>query len=542
MRGHRISLVAAVCLFFHLAAASTVNAVLPETVWEGANDGIRDTDLQSAAVSPVNPDTVYVSSVNTVYKTSDGGKKWDEVLSFRGTGNSINIIDVSPEDIKTVYAGTQEGLYRSSDGGRKWEKIFRGVGGLEGSVLSIVVDPANPEVVFIGTGKGLFRSDNSGKEWNREHDVPADTRVTSLAIDRTKLHVYAATERGVYKGINGGNDWQRVFTTNPSEEKYEVQIINEGTITVGNVSVKNIVAADPSGTIYVSSSKGILMSTDGGDTWKTAGRPGLSGTDIRHLSAVEKDVVYAATGRGVYRYSKTTDDWEELYNGIITKDINNIAVTPDQTDNPVLWAVTKKGVFKTSSSIRRVTSGNDMRIEDISSKFDSEPTIEEIREAAVAYAEVSPEKINGWREAAAKRAWMPDLTFRYDKGRALHNDAYYYSGEYVDDTTSRDKDSGWYISLTWELGELIWNNDQTSIDSRSKLMVELRDDVLNEVTRLYFERRKLQIEMLLAAPVDIRGMIDKDLRLQELTAGIDALTGSYLSKRLSQTGNATARR
>ena len=65
-------------------------------------------------------------------------------------------------------------------------------------------------------------------------------------------------------------------------------------------------------------------------------------------------------------------------------------------------------------------------------------------------------------------------------------------------------------------------------------MVQLRDDVLDEVTRLYFERRKLQIELMTSPPKEINAKLEKILRLQELTAGVDALTGGYLSKRLAQ--------
>ena len=79
---------------------------------------------------------------------------------------------------------------------------------------------------------------------------------------------------------------------------------------------------------------------------------------------------------------------------------------------------------------------------------------------------------------------------------------------------------------------LIWNSDQTSIDTRSKLMVELRDDIMNEITRTYFERRRLQIEMVTSSPNDLKVSLEKELRLQELTADIDALTGGYFSNQL----------
>jgi hypothetical protein len=39
---------------------------------------------------------------------------------------------------------------------------------------------------------------------------------------------------------------------------------------------------------------------------------------------------------------------------------------------------------------------------------------------------------------------------------------------------------------------------------------------------------------MLSPPVDVAEEVAKELRLQELTASIDSLTGSYLSKRLQQ--------
>ena len=65
-------------------------------------------------------------------------------------------------------------------------------------------------------------------------------------------------------------------------------------------------------------------------------------------------------------------------------------------------------------------------------------------------------------------------------------------------------------------------------------MAELRDDVLNEVTRLYYERRRLQADMAIHPARALPAQIEQQLRLDELTANIDGLTGGYLTMHLSQ--------
>ncbi len=59
--------------------------------------------------------------------------------------------------------------------------------------------------------------------------------------------------------------------------------------------------------------------------------------------------------------------------------------------------------------------------------------------------------------------------------------------------------------------------------------MKLRDRLLTEVTRLYFERRRQQVALLLEPPAELRARVDAELRLLELTAGIDALTGGRFS-------------
>ena len=152
--------------------------------------------------------------------------------------------------------------------------------------------------------------------------------------------------------------------------------------------------------------------------------------------------------------------------------------------------------------------------------FDYEPTIREVQEKAIKYAEVHPDKIKNWRERARLKPLLPEVSVDYDKTINYDSGAdRYYTGPH-----------DWGVSAKWNLGDIIWNHDQTTIDIRSKLMVQLRDDILDETTRTYFERRRLQVELELSPPTDLKNKMESALRVEELTADLDAMTGGYFSK------------
>jgi hypothetical protein len=64
--------------------------------------------------------------------------------------------------------------------------------------------------------------------------------------------------------------------------------------------------------------------------------------------------------------------------------------------------------------------------------------------------------------------------------------------------------------------------------------VQLRDDIMDDVTRTFFERRRVQVELLTHPPSDPKVELDKELRLQELTARLDGLTGGWFSRQLER--------
>jgi hypothetical protein len=86
--------------------------------------------------------------------------------------------------------------------------------------------------------------------------------------------------------------------------------------------------------------------------------------------------------------------------------------------------------------------------------------------------------------------------------------------------------------LTWNLPQLVFNAEELDVASLAGLM----EGLLKESTRLYFMRRRLQVDMILTPPTDQASLLSKDLRLQELTGLLDAMTGGWFQQALTTGG------
>jgi len=218
-----------------------------------------------------------------------------------------------------------------------------------------------------------------------------------------------------------------------------------------------------------------------------------------------------------------------LYKGMETNQVSYLA----NSMRGSVYAATTKGIYflsveKTLPSLNMFTEAIDDLREQV--QFHHEPGINEVHQLAIDYAEVNYEKIKKWRVLARKKALLPDLSVGLDRGAA---DLFHWNTGANPDELQKGRDYiDWDISLSWDLADFVWSTDQTTIDSRSKLMVELREDILDQVTRLYFERRRIQVELIANEVQNPLLMIDKDMRIAELTALIDALTGGEFSKRI----------
>lgn len=167
--------------------------------WEGCNEGLleftKETRLRSRivsdtetegmmdshalATSPARPGTVYLANRMGLFRSADGGVRWQEMGIGRFSPLTYTRdVKVSQHDPRTMYAAlsvaavSDEGsLYQSHDLGETWQRFDHGVR-MRSTLMIIAESPADPDRVYCATRKGqVFGTEDGGKSW-QEYQLP----------------------------------------------------------------------------------------------------------------------------------------------------------------------------------------------------------------------------------------------------------------------------------------------------------------------------------------------------------------------------------
>ena len=112
-----------------------------------------------------------------VQLTTDGGSNWTELsarLKGMPKGAWVPQIHASNHDVKEAFVVVNDYrrnnwepyLFKTSDQGKKWVNLLAGKA-VEGYVLSVVQDPVAQNLVFVGTDRGLYFTIDAGQTWTK---------------------------------------------------------------------------------------------------------------------------------------------------------------------------------------------------------------------------------------------------------------------------------------------------------------------------------------------------------------------------------------
>lgn len=234
------------------------------------------------------PRIVYVGAASGgLWKSINGGTTFKEV--FRDLVQTIGAVTINQKNKDNVWVGTGEsrtrnsisignGVYKTTNGGEKWEHL-----GLEKTdhISKIIINPENADEVFVAAlgnvwapneDRGVFKTNDGGKTWNKILFVNEGTGCADLAMDPSNPNILYAgmwdfqrkpyTFRsggpgsGLYRTSDAGKNWKKVDITSDMGEL--------GRIAVAFSPISpNIIYA-----LIESKKTGLYRSTDSGKTWE----------------------------------------------------------------------------------------------------------------------------------------------------------------------------------------------------------------------------------------------------------------------------------
>ena len=220
-------------------------------------DEQRVQSIGAIALDPKNSKNVWVGTGESwtrnsvsigegVYKSTDGGETWTRA----GLEKSERIakIKVSPTNSDTVFAAVpgplwsdspDRGLYKTTDGGKTWQQVLKGAN-LSTGCTDLAIDPTNPDIMFAAmwdfrrkgweyrsggdsptalSASGLFRSTDGGNTWteitpeaNKGFPKKPYGRLAIAVAPSNAQRIYVfveSPESALFVSDDGGTTWDK---------------------------------------------------------------------------------------------------------------------------------------------------------------------------------------------------------------------------------------------------------------------------------------------------------------------------------------------
>lgn len=179
--------------------------------------GLPEFLVRSLAVAPNNPNVLYAGLDHGgpptpleqgIYKSEDGGVTW---RPSGLPGARVNTIAIDPGNPNIIYAGTGKpessysgevvGVFKSTDSGDKWQEILSA--GID-AVASLLIDPDNTAYVYAGVygGDNFRKSANRGESWLSRHVGSSSHAIVALAMMAT-LQIAPGIPAAIYAVVAG---------------------------------------------------------------------------------------------------------------------------------------------------------------------------------------------------------------------------------------------------------------------------------------------------------------------------------------------------
>jgi hypothetical protein len=312
------------------------------TSWTSNTDELGTLGVSSLAIDPSNTNIMYLGTGDGdagdtyslgVLKSVDGGTTWN-TTGLSWTANQtfrISKLIIHPTNTSILVAATSNGIYKTTDAGATWTQV------LTGNFKDLEIDPSNATVWYTGRyGNGtaaVFKSTDTGSTWTQlTSGLPASGvyRVAIAVAPSSPATLYALYCNniagdyglyGVYKSTNSGSTWTQVKgATSPNLLGWESNGSDAGgqgwydlCITVSPTDPNNVYTGGVN----------IWRSTNGGSTWTINAHWTGSGASYAHADhhAIEflpgsGTTLFSGNDGGFFKTTNNGTNWTDYSNGL----------------------------------------------------------------------------------------------------------------------------------------------------------------------------------------------------------------------------------
>lgn len=420
-----------------------------------------------------------------------GDDGWRSVISRGG------VVDLAIAGSETWIA-TPSALFTWPDRAAEPRPLGFGLGT---GIRAFARDPLGQ--LWLGTRHGLYQLPRSGDHWRRSLELPAGPvdYIEAVALDAQDSEVWVASDASLWRG-RAGQGFQ-LWRGSLDEGWWELRAVVPG--------VSGVILVVPKGVW--------LLDADG------VRRIALGVGDLRDAAVVDGIFVFAS-GQGL--------SWLPLdslasagVRNLLEREVLGLNVIADG-----ILAATPNGIFlarlpdEAANADARTQAASRIALDA------SLPTA--LRRAVLEYQQLAPSGLRRIEERARGTALLPrvsfDVAYHGDRQRQHDEDQVFSTGEIRDlfDST-RDSDRGYDLNL-----ELVWSLDEhldpardLAISRERRELIELRDQVLERVSRLFFERLRVLRD---ADRAPASEQMELQIRAAELAARLDGWSGGWFSR------------
>lgn len=328
-----------------------------------SNDGFSGRLIYAVVADRERPGRIYASTINTTtgggffFVSDDGGMTWQPAMRNMPKQLITYAILQDQRDANVIYLGTNMGLYRSLDRGISWSAVTAPKQPARKRAAQTAVDETVRRAqealkaggYDVGTPDGRMgpRTTAAIRKFQSDKGLPQTGKLdprtlaalalkaepsTSVFLTEETINalapthderdgrpgIFAATNNGLYRTYDPMQGWQRV----PLGEGLDARVLT--------------VSSHPQNpkTIWVgTSSSGVLVSRDGGETWRRIEAiPTIAPVNVIVQDPQRSAYVYVGTAHTLYLSRDGGETWLRRGGNLPIGSFTSILINPNNTD------------------------------------------------------------------------------------------------------------------------------------------------------------------------------------------------------------------